>query len=65
VHQGTDTVFTNGGQNGLARVDGTAGTLSGELSLGVNPGDVAVDQRTRTVWVTDPLHGRVFLVRDF
>jgi DNA-binding beta-propeller fold protein YncE len=65
VHQGTNTVFTNGGQNGLTRVDGTAGTLSGELSLGVNPGDVAVDQRTRTVWVTDPLHGRVFLVRDF
>ncbi|MET8994954.1 YncE family protein [Amycolatopsis sp. NPDC004169] len=65
VHQGTNTVYTNGGQNGLARVDGTAGTLSGELSLGVNPGDVAVDQRTRTVWVTDPLHGRVSLVRDF
>ncbi|KDN19648.1 YncE family protein [Amycolatopsis rifamycinica] len=65
VHQGTNTVFTNGGQNGLARVDGTAGTLSGELSLGVNPGDVAVDQRRRAVWVTDPLHGRVFVVRDF
>ncbi|WP_410595935.1 hypothetical protein [Amycolatopsis sp. lyj-23] len=65
VHQGTNTVYTNGGQNGLTRVDGTAGTLSGELSLGVNPGDVAVDQRTRTVWVTDPLHGRVFFVRDF
>jgi len=65
VHQGTNTVYTNGGQNGLSRVDGTAGTLSGELSLGVNPGDVAVDQRTRTVWVTDPLHGRVFVVRDF
>jgi len=65
VHQGTNTVYTNGGQNGLARVDGTAGTLSGELSLGVNPGDVAVDQRSRTVWVTDPLHGRVSLIRDF
>ncbi|GHG15495.1 MULTISPECIES: YncE family protein [Amycolatopsis] len=65
VHQGTNTVYTNGGQNGLSRVDGTAGTLSGELSLGVNPGEVAVDQRTRTVWVTDPLHGRIFLVRDF
>ncbi|HET6707063.1 hypothetical protein [Amycolatopsis sp.] len=65
VHQGTNTVYTNGGQNGLSRVDGTAATLSGELSLGVNPGDVAVDQRSRTVWVTDPLHGRIFLVRDF
>jgi DNA-binding beta-propeller fold protein YncE len=65
VHQGTNTVYTNGGQNGLTRVDGATGTLSGELSLGVNPGDVAVDQRTRTVWVTDPLHGRIFLVRDF
>ncbi|EOD67910.1 hypothetical protein [Amycolatopsis vancoresmycina] len=65
VHQGTNTVYTNGGQNGLTRVDGAAGALSGELSLGVNPGDVAVDQRTRAVWVTDPLHGRVFVVRDF
>jgi DNA-binding beta-propeller fold protein YncE len=65
VHQGTNTVYSNGGQNGLARVDGTAGTLSGELSLGVNPGDIAVDQRARTVWVTDPVHGRVFLIRDF
>ncbi|MEQ0563098.1 hypothetical protein ABJI51_28825 [Amycolatopsis sp. NEAU-NG30] len=65
VHQGTNTVYTNGGQNGISRVDGAAGTLSGELSLGVNPGDVAVDQHTRTVYVTDPLHGRVFVVRDF
>ncbi|MEV4051716.1 hypothetical protein AB0J55_11055 [Amycolatopsis sp. NPDC049688] len=65
VHQGTNTVYTNGGQNGLTRVDGSAGALSGELSLGVNPGGVAVDQHTRAVWVTDPLHGRVFVVRDF
>jgi YVTN family beta-propeller protein len=65
VHQGTNTVYTNGGQNGLSRVDGTGGTLTGELSLGINPGDVAVDQRTRTVFVTDPLHGRVSVVRDF
>jgi YVTN family beta-propeller protein len=65
VHQGTNTVYTNGGQNGLSRIDGTAGVLSGELSLGINPGDVAIDQRTRTVYVTDPLHGRVSLVRDF
>jgi YVTN family beta-propeller protein len=65
VHQGTNTVYTNGGQNGLSRIDGASGTLTGELSLGVNPGDVAVDQRTHTVYVTDPLHGRVSLVRDF
>lgn len=65
VHQGTNTVYTNGGQNGLTRVDGATGTLSGELSLGVNPGEIAVDQRSRAVWVTDPLHGRVFVVRDF
>lgn len=65
VHQGSNTVYTNGGQNGLSRIDGASGTLTGELSLGVNPGDVAVDQRTRTVFVTDPLHGRVSLVGDF
>ncbi|WP_290051228.1 YncE family protein [Amycolatopsis solani] len=65
VHQGTNTVYTNGGQNGLSRVDGATGTLTGELSLGVNPGDVAVDQRTRAVWVTDPLNGRVSVVGDF
>lgn len=65
VHQGTNTVYTNGGQNGLSRVDGTTGTLTGDLPLGVNPGDVAIDQRTRTVFVTDPLHGRVSIVRDF
>ena len=65
VHQGTNTVYTNGGQNGLSRIDGAAGTLSGELSLGINPGAVAVDQRRRTVYVTDPLHGRVSLIRDF
>lgn len=65
VHQGSDVVYTNGGQNGLSCVDGRTGTLTGELSLGVNPGDVAVDQRTRTVYVTDPLHGTVSIVRDF
>ncbi len=65
VHQGSDVVYTNGGQNGLSRVDGQTGTLNGELSLGVNPGAVAVDQRTRTVYVTDPLHGTVNVVRDF
>lgn len=65
VHQGSDTVYTNGGQNGLSRVDGRTGILTGELSLGVNPGDVAVDQRTQTVYVADPLHGTVTIVRGF
>ncbi|MFD2466896.1 YncE family protein [Amycolatopsis silviterrae] len=65
VHQGSDVVYTNGGQNGLSRVDGRTETLTGELSLGVNPGDVAVDQRTRTVYVTDPLRGTISVVRDF
>ncbi|WP_410621588.1 hypothetical protein [Amycolatopsis sp. cmx-8-4] len=65
VHQGTNTVYTNGGQNGIGRIDGATGTLTGDLSLGVNPGDVAVDQRTHTVFVTDPLHGRVSLIGDF
>ncbi|QYN24793.1 YncE family protein [Amycolatopsis sp. DSM 110486] len=65
VHQGTDTIYTNGGQNGLSRVDGKAGVLTGELSLGVNPGDVAVDQRSRAVYVTDPLHGTVSVIRNF
>ncbi|QRP45437.1 YncE family protein [Amycolatopsis sp. FDAARGOS 1241] len=65
VNQATETVYTNGGQNGLSRVDGKAGVLNGELSLGVNPGDLAVDQRTRAVYVTDPLHGTVSVVRNF
>ncbi|WP_409183533.1 YncE family protein [Amycolatopsis sp. VS8301801F10] len=65
VHQGSEVVYTNGGQNGLSRVDGRTEALTGELSLGVNPGDVAVDQRTRTVYVTDPLHGTINIVRDF
>ncbi|HWD06474.1 MAG TPA: YncE family protein [Amycolatopsis sp.] len=65
LHQGTETVYTNGGQNGLSRVDGKTGTLTGDLSLGVNPGDVAVDERTRTVYVTDPVHGTVCVVHNF
>ncbi|MEC3976522.1 YncE family protein [Amycolatopsis sp. H20-H5] len=65
VHEGTNTVYTNGGPNGIAKIDGALGALSGELTLGINPGDLAVDQRTRAVYVTDPLHGRVSLIRDF
>jgi DNA-binding beta-propeller fold protein YncE len=65
VHEGSNTVYTNGGPNGIVKIDGEQGTLSGELTLGINPGDLAVDQRTRAVYVTDPLHGRVSLIRDF
>ncbi|WP_181771841.1 YncE family protein [Amycolatopsis pittospori] len=65
VHQGTNTVYANGGPNGVARIDGVTNLLTGDLSLGVNPGAVAIDQRSKTVYVTDPLRGRVSLIRDF
>ncbi|MBE1581453.1 YncE family protein [Amycolatopsis roodepoortensis] len=65
VHEGSNTVYANGGPNGLARIDGRTNLLTGDLSLGVNPGAVAIDQRTRTVYVADPLRGRVSLIRDF
>lgn len=65
VHEASNTVYTNGGPNGIVKIDGATGTLSGELTLGINPGAVAVDQRTRDVFVTDPLHGRVSLIRSF
>jgi YVTN family beta-propeller protein len=65
IHQGTNTVYANGGANGIARIDGVTNLLTGDLSLGVNPGAVAIDQRFKAVYVTDPLHGRVSLIRDF
>ncbi|GAB3707276.1 YncE family protein [Amycolatopsis oliviviridis] len=65
VHEGSNTVYANGGPNGVARIDGVTSLLTGDLSLGVNPGAVAIDQRTKTVYVTDPLRGRVSLIRDF
>ncbi|EME60422.1 YncE family protein [Amycolatopsis decaplanina] len=65
VHEGSNTVYANGGPNGVARIDGVTSLLTGDLSLGVNPGAVAIDQLTRTVYVTDPLRGRVSLIRDF
>ncbi|PRX45644.1 YVTN family beta-propeller protein [Prauserella shujinwangii] len=65
VHQATGTVYTNGGPNGIARVDGAAAKLTGELSLGINPGAVAVDQRTGTVYVADPVHDAVLVITDF
>ncbi len=65
IHQGSNTVYTNGGPNGIARIDGLTHVLTGDLSLGVNPGAVALDQRSKTVFVADPLRGRVSLVKDF
>jgi DNA-binding beta-propeller fold protein YncE len=65
VREATNTAYTNGGPNGLVKIDGDTGAISGELPLGVNPGAVAVDQRSGAVYVTDPLHGKLFLVRDF
>jgi YVTN family beta-propeller protein len=65
VREATNIVYTNGGPNGLVKIDGETGVISGELPLGVNPGAVAADQRANDVYVMDPLHGKVFLVRDF
>ncbi|PXY37857.1 hypothetical protein BA062_04405 [Prauserella flavalba] len=65
VHQGTATVYANGGANGLVRIDGSRGERTGELPLGINPGAVAVDQHTRVVYATDPVHDSVCVVRDF
>lgn len=65
IHEGSNTVYTNGGSNGVTRIDGVTNALTGDLSLGVNPGHLAVDQRARTVYVTDPLRGRVSVLRDF
>jgi YVTN family beta-propeller protein len=65
VREGTNTVYSNGGPDGIVKIDGAKGEISGELPLGVNPGDVAVDQRTGTVFVTDPLHDLVSVITDF
>jgi DNA-binding beta-propeller fold protein YncE len=65
VREATNIAYTNGGPNGLVKIDGETGAISGELALGVNPGAVAADQRANDVYVTDPLHGKVFLVRNF
>jgi DNA-binding beta-propeller fold protein YncE len=65
VREATNVAYTNGGPNGLVKIDGESGTISGELALGINPGAVAADQRANDVYVTDPLHGKVFLVRNF
>ncbi|WP_229874525.1 YncE family protein [Amycolatopsis deserti] len=65
VHEPTNTVYTNGGPDGIVRIDGARGEITGELSLGINPGQVAVDQRTGAVFVTDPLHDRLHVITGF
>lgn len=65
VRQSDNTVYANGGPDGIVRIDGSGGKTSGELSLGINPGGVAVDQRTGTVYVTDPVHDQVHVIDGF
>lgn len=65
VHQASHTVYTNGGPDGIVKIDGATGEISGELSLGINPGQVAVHQGTKTVYVTDPVHGLLHVITDF
>ncbi|WP_179956691.1 YncE family protein [Amycolatopsis anabasis] len=65
VYQRTNTVYANGGPNGIVKIDGAKGELAGELSLGINPGEVAVHQRTGAVYVTDPLHDLVSVITGF
>lgn len=65
VHQSSHTVYTNGGPDGIVKIDGSTGQIVDELSLGINPGGIAVDQRTKTVYVTDPVHGLLHAITDF
>ncbi|GAB3583412.1 YncE family protein [Amycolatopsis endophytica] len=65
VHERSNTVYANGGPDGLVRIDGARGEITGELTLGINPGNVAVDQRTGAVYVTDPLRDRLHVVTGF
>ncbi|HVW44183.1 MAG TPA: hypothetical protein VHC18_22830 [Amycolatopsis sp.] len=65
VHQSSHTVYCNGGPDGIVRIDGVMAKITGELSLGINPGQVAVDQDTKTVYVTDPVHGLLHVITNF
>lgn len=65
VHQPSHTVYTNGGPDGIVKIDGSTGKIIDELSLGINPGGIAVDQRTKTVYVTDPVRGLLHAITDF
>lgn len=65
VHQDSDTVYTNGGPNGLVRIDGHENKVTGELPLGTNAGDVAVDQHTRILYVADPQRDSLLAITGF
>jgi YVTN family beta-propeller protein len=65
VHEASNTVYCNGGPNGLVRIDGATSRIVGELPLGINPGVLAVDQRTQTVYLTDPLRDTVSVITGF
>lgn len=65
VHQASHTVYANGGPDGIVKIDGAAGKIVDQLSLGINPGEIAVDQRTGTVCVTDPLHDQLYVISGF
>ncbi|GAB3008708.1 hypothetical protein LWP59_02535 [Amycolatopsis acidiphila] len=65
VHQASHTVYANGGPDGIVKIDGVAGKIVDQLSLGINPGGIAVDQRTGTVCVTDPLHDQLYVISGF
>jgi YVTN family beta-propeller protein len=65
VHEASNTVYANGGPDGIVKIDGAQRKIVGELSLGINPGGIAVDQRTGTVYVTDPLHDLLHVITAF
>jgi DNA-binding beta-propeller fold protein YncE len=65
VHQASHTVYANGGPDGIVKIDGAAGKIVDQLSLGINPGGIAVDQRTGAVCVTDPLHDQLYVISGF
>ncbi|SFA97921.1 DNA-binding beta-propeller fold protein YncE [Amycolatopsis marina] len=65
VHQKSGDVYTNGGPNGLIRISGATGATDGVVSLGINPGRIAVNQLDGTVFLTDPLHDALTVIRDF
>ncbi|TNC28625.1 YncE family protein [Amycolatopsis alkalitolerans] len=65
VHQASNTVYANGGPDGLVKIDGFAGKIVDQLSLGINPGGMAIDQRTAAVCVTDPLHDQLYAIDGF
>ncbi|RZS40733.1 YVTN family beta-propeller protein [Herbihabitans rhizosphaerae] len=62
VHEESNTIYTNGGPNGVVEIDGASGKIVNEFPLGINPGEVAVDSGKTTVYATDPLHDRVYLI---